>query len=544
MTTSSRVYQAAVYDVNQGTGAVSSTGLTTNTYYSHRGQAIETANPGGEVDKSQFDGAGRETESYVTDGAGGTSWTAAGSVANDNVLQQTDTQYDSDGNAIFVTTRQRDHNTTQAGALGNETTSPEARVSYVASYYDAADRLVDTVNVGTNGGTAYTRPGTVPAGSATVLVTALSYNSAGWVQDTTDPAGLDSRSYYDALDRVTQDIQDYTNGTPTNETNKTTNFTYDGDGHRLTLQAVETGGASQTTQWVYGVTTAGGSDINSNDMLDTVEYPDPSTGSPSAAYAEVYTVDALGENLTYQDRAGNIHSYSYDILGRQMADAITTLASGFDNSVLRIGTTYNALGDVYQVTTYNAAIGGSIVNQVLDIYSGLDQLVQQYQSHSGAVVTGTTPSVQYAYTEMSGGQNNSRLVSMTYPNGRVLDYNYNSGLDSTISRLSSISDTIGHAGKLQVPGPGHRGGARPSANARQRDVYQPERRHRRRRRPVHRPGPLWPGGGSQLVQDQHADLDRRLPVRLRSELERPVQGQHAPLGHERAVPRQRFGQWV
>ena len=131
----------------------------------------------------------------------------------------------------------------------------------------------------------------------------------------------------------------------------------------------------------------------------------------------------------------------YDILGRQAADAVTTLASGFDNSVLRIGTTYNALGDAYQVTTYNAVTGGSIVNQVENLYHGLGQLAQQYQSHSGAVVTGTTPSVQYAYTEMSGGQNNSRLTSMTYPNGRVLDYNYNSGLDSTISRLSSISDS-------------------------------------------------------------------------------------------------------
>ena len=44
---------------------------------------------------------------------------------------------------------------------------------------------------------------------------------------------------------------------------------------------------------------------------------------------------------------------------------------------------------------------------------------------------------------MAGGQNNSRLVSMTYPNGRVLDYNYNSGLDDSISRLSSISDNSG-----------------------------------------------------------------------------------------------------
>jgi RHS repeat-associated protein len=44
---------------------------------------------------------------------------------------------------------------------------------------------------------------------------------------------------------------------------------------------------------------------------------------------------------------------------------------------------------------------------------------------------------------MSGGANNSRLVSMTYPNGRAIDYNYNAGLDDRISRLSSISDSSG-----------------------------------------------------------------------------------------------------
>ena len=42
---------------------------------------------------------------------------------------------------------------------------------------------------------------------------------------------------------------------------------------------------------------------------------------------------------------------------------------------------------------------------------------------------------------MAGGANHSRLVSITFPNGRVLDYNYASGLDDAISRLSSISDT-------------------------------------------------------------------------------------------------------
>ena len=45
--------------------------------------------------------------------------------------------------------------------------------------------------------------------------------------------------------------------------------------------------------------------------------------------------------------------------------------------------------------------------------------------------TSTTPAVQYAYTEMAGGVNNSRPTSMTYPGGYVVNYNYGSGLDSS-----------------------------------------------------------------------------------------------------------------
>jgi RHS repeat-associated protein len=91
----------------------------------------------------------------------------------------------------------------------------------------------------------------------------------------------------------------------------------------------------------------------------------------------------------------------------------------------------------------HAASGGNIVNQVQRTFNGLGQLTAEYQSHSGAVNTGSTPKVQYAYTEMSGGANHSRLTSMTYPNGKVLTYNYSSGLNDTISRLSSLSDTSG-----------------------------------------------------------------------------------------------------
>ena len=51
----------------------------------------------------------------------------------------------------------------------------------------------------------------------------------------------------------------------------------------------------------------------------------------------------------------------------------------------------------------------------------------------------STPKVQYAFSEMAGGANHSRATSLTYPNGRVLDYVYGSGLETTISRLTSLS---------------------------------------------------------------------------------------------------------
>src|SRR5207253_3616735 len=42
---------------------------------------------------------------------------------------------------------------------------------------------------------------------------------------------------------------------------------------------------------------------------------------------------------------------------------------------------------------------------------------------------------------MINGANHSRLTSMIYPNGRVVTYNYASGVDDAISRLTSLSDT-------------------------------------------------------------------------------------------------------
>ncbi|MDB5313824.1 MAG: hypothetical protein JWO38_8026 [Gemmataceae bacterium] len=137
----------------------------------------------------------------------------------------------------------------------------------------------------------------------------------------------------------------------------------------------------------------------------------------SSSQQDTVTVNALGQTLTRTHRNGSVHILTYDVLGRVTSDAGTTLGTGVDGSVRRITTAYDGQGHAYLITSYNAASGGSIVNQVQRAYNGLGQLTAEYQAVGGAVNRSTTPLVQYAYSEMAGGANHSRLTSMTYPDG-------------------------------------------------------------------------------------------------------------------------------
>ena len=127
------------------------------------------------------------------------------------------------------------------------------------------------------------------------------------------------------------------------------------------------------------------------------------------------TVNALGQTVTATDRNGTVHTLGYDVLGRVVSDVVTTLGAGVDGGVRRVETAYDGQGNASLVTTYDATSGGSIVTQVQRAFNGLGQMTTEYQAVGGAVNTSTTPKVQYAYTEMSGGVNNSRLASITYP---------------------------------------------------------------------------------------------------------------------------------
>ncbi len=63
----------------------------------------------------------------------------------------------------------------------------------------------------------------------------------------------------------------------------------------------------------------------------------------SSSEQETTTVNALGQVLTQTDRNGNVHTLSYDVLGRVVSDAVTTLGSGVNSSVRRIDTVCDPL---------------------------------------------------------------------------------------------------------------------------------------------------------------------------------------------------------
>ena len=403
-------------------------------------------------------------------------------MAADVVIEQTAYGYDGDGNLIETVDAQRFNTdsitgSSAEGALFTDTVNADgsldvtpasdsnaelgARIYYSATYDDAADRPIASVNAGTNpvgtngAATPWTRPTTAPASVTDAnftgdLINLTRYNPAGYVYETTDPRGIVSADFYNNLGEVTETIAAYdpsvNGGSPTSDQNQTTSYTYDGLGDQTSMTAenvdANTGALTdQTTQYIYGVSPSTGSQITSNDLLYQTIYPIVAQTSSSAV---TNSYNALGQVIQSTDRDGNVHQYTYDALGRLTSDTVATLGAGVDGSVLRIDTAYNNQGLPYLLTSYADTAGTQIVNQVENIYNGLGQLTQQYQAVTGAVDIATTPYVGYTYSDPSTG---SLLKAMVYPNGRTIDYSYgpgmgnaNAALDRAIGRLDAIVD--------------------------------------------------------------------------------------------------------
>ena len=439
-----RKYRTITYNVDPASGAVSNQ-LTDNTWFDAAKNIIKSQPSGSQLfTKTTYDGLGRPTAEYTGYGSD-VSYSDAQSIVNNTILEQIEKVNNPANLVIQSTRRQRYHNAaaSQTGPLGDPGTQPKARVTYQAMYFDAIGRSIASVGFGTNGGAAFTRPAAIPAGSNTVLVSRMAYNARGEMFQTIDPIGRDDQRVYDDAGRLVTAVENYVDGDPTTGTadqDRTTSRTYTPDGliASITVSSPDTG--NQVTSYTYGTTLAE-SQVASSLLKRFEIMPDSSGGSDQVAY----TYNRLGQATSITDQNGTVRSTTYDGLGRPTANRITTLGSGADGSVLRTETAYTPRGSRSVVTSYdNAAVGqGNVVNQAQFQYNGFNQLVADYQEHGGAVDTLTSLVVRYGYAD--GSANTTRLTTLTYPNGRVLSFNYGTagGNDDSASRVTSFIDDDG-----------------------------------------------------------------------------------------------------
>ena len=193
-TTRGCAYKQSQFGVDQSSGAPQTNPLLTSIWYDPRGNVMKVSQPGQATEKYRYDGAGRIDRQYVVDASGDSNYDAAKDVGGDTVLEQREWAYDANSNVTFEVTKQRAPTSGTTGSIGDVPTDDDggaaggssaspAWISYLAHYYDAANRLTTTYDAGNHGGYKFTRPSSAPSGDP-ITGTAASASSTTTVVDT------------------------------------------------------------------------------------------------------------------------------------------------------------------------------------------------------------------------------------------------------------------------------------------------------------------------------------------------------------------------
>lgn len=401
-----RDYKNETYSVDPTTGAVGNA-LVAQRWRDPSGIVLKETFQGNEgFVKSTYDAFDRPLRRYTACNPSGGSNNNDPSA--DTVVEQSETVYNAAGQAIQSASWQRFHDATGTGPLNGPTGSqPRARRTYACWWQDAIGREIASADYGTNGGAVLVRPEVPPSTSEEVLVTITRHASTGEPGAVIDPMGTETRWKRDAMGREIQTIENFEEGAaPAADVNRTTLFSYHPSGGLETLTLVNDVTGDQVTRWVYGTTLAD-SGVATGHLLRAKIYPEsddsnaPLGNGPDGIYERTeHTYNRQGEVVTTKDPNETVHAYDRDKLGRLLHDRITAFGTGIDQTVKRISITYEAKRLLTaKVSSHNHATPGSgaILNEVSYAYDGLGQQTKDRQSHSGAVVPGTTPEVAYTY---------------------------------------------------------------------------------------------------------------------------------------------------
>ena len=451
--------------------------ISAYTWYDAEGRVVKR--DGEELVKYEYDRLGRMARTYVLGYTDDTDYSAAGTLTSDVVLEEHQTVYESsDSDNVVMRIRilrfHDDLKNETTGVLDEGFTTPLTSTyadlngyrQMEVRWYDALDRVTTVANLGTygTGNYTWTSGGVFTSSSATELVTETVYNDDGTVSIARDAEDRETRFTYDALGRMTKQIANYVNGSPSGANGADdviTLYTYT-DGHRTKLIADIDGNGEdsgdQVTTYIYG-TTAGtigsgsppASTIATGHLLREVLYPEQ-VGSQAASDRTVYhAYNALADLAWMKDPIGNVHVYEFDASGRRTHDRVTTFVSPTIDTIKRITTAYDSLGRVTTVTTYDNAStsSGTAKSQTSREYDGYGNITEYEQDPDSAIGSSgrAAYSVTYTYAEAetsgAGGRNTIRRTGVTYPGlSDSLAYEYVSTgnlLDNNASRVTRIT---------------------------------------------------------------------------------------------------------
>ena len=378
-----RVWKTEQSVVNPTTGVVEKT-LVSQSWFDAAGQTIKTTSPGTtRVSNMVYDSLGNVKQSYISD--------ATGTIR----YSQTDTTYDAVGNVIMVAQGDRLSTTSATGTLSQAGT-PQARFRYSMMWYDGLGRSIATADYGYNGGSVPSRPVTVPARSASVLVQETKYDAGTGHSRHFDVANRESRTEVDAMGRTTKTIPVYTGNSVTDAA-----YITEYDAVNRTVTQIDPLGNQTKTE--YGL---------SGRVDATI---DAKNGCTEMAY------NRLGEVVSQKDPMGRITTFEYDNLGRQIKITFPKPDAANASPV--------------QTTVYN--VQGLVAKEVDPLghetkleYDGLGRLVKKIDA-----LNGTTT---WVYDD------EGKLISIKDPVNNTTSYFYDA-----LSRVVSETNQLGHARTIE-----------------------------------------------------------------------------------------------
>jgi RHS repeat-associated protein len=440
-------------------------GETTTNAYDVLNRLVSSTDPGGHVTSYTYHAGGNRLT--MTDGNGNTTTYRYNNlnqlVEETNALgKSTRFTYDVIGNTTSVSNPTGATTTYTYDNLGRQTSVKNAKDVVVDYLYDANGNRIQMKD-GRNVNTRYQyndkgllvsvtenyRSG-VTGDNETNVTTEYSYDANGNRTGITDAKGNETTFTYDELNRLVSESDALDN---------TTSYSYDAAGKRVTVADA----MGRTTRYTYSV----------RGLLTNIDYPDPD--------ADVsYSYDANGQRIGMQDGLGST-SWNVDSLGR--ATSITdpfnrTVGYSYDAVGNRTGMRYpdgktvqyqyDDLNRMTTVTDWQNLVTGYTYdddNQVASIQQP-NNLVTLFSRDEIGQVTGVTNSLDqqqlstFGYIYDENGNRTSVTENLTSPgegkrtiNVRVVD-TVGSGIASQIvyvydgetnTGISAFSDSNGYA---------------------------------------------------------------------------------------------------